>query len=521
MVNPRERFHKVRFRVSRLLFTFVNSVLFLAFLTTAGTAQSFNELYEFQGGADGGSPNDLIRDSAGNLYGTTIAGGETIFGTVFKLDTSGKKTILYNFMGGTDGTEPHGSLVIDAGGNLYGTTEYGGDLGVLCAGMQGCGVVFKVDPTGHETVLYSFTGGADGAQPLAGLMLDSTGNLYGTTAGGGIGECDYWAVGCGVVFKLDPTGKETVLYSFAGGTDGGVPASPLIADSSGNLYGMTSGVGAGTNGSVFRVDTAGKETILHAFSGEPDGSQPYGSLVRDGAGNLYGTTYGGGIFDLNQCGYGGCGVVFKITPTGKEHVLYSFAGGAGGWGPTAGLARDNLGNLYGTTALGGAGVDCCGVVFELNPKRQETLLHTFTGGADGGSPETGLILDKAGNLYGTALQGTYGYGVAFTITPPNFKIATSPTKATVSPGGSTNSTLTISPVAGFTGTVAVTCTVPGGEGLTCGLSPNSVTLNGVNSATADLTVNTSSSTPAGTYKIKAKGASGTLQHSTNFTLTVL
>jgi uncharacterized repeat protein (TIGR03803 family) len=521
MVNLRERFHQVRFRIARLVLMWTSVVLLLAFLPSAGTAQIFNVLYEFGGGTDGGAPNDLVRDSAGNLYGTTINGGQTIFGTVFKLDPSGKKIVLYNFMGGTDGSEPHGDLVLDAKGNLYGTTEYGGNLGVLCGGgMQGCGIVFKIDPTGHETVLYSFAGGADGAQPLAGLMLDEAGNLYGTTAGGGIGGCNYWAVGCGVVFKLDLAGHETVRYSFAGGTDGGVPVSPLVRDSSGNFYGMTSGVGAGSGGTVFKLDTNGKETILHTFSGVPDGSQPYGTLVRDGAGNLYGTTYGGGIFDSSRCNYNGCGVVFKVTPSGREYVLYSFAGGPGGWGPTAGLARDNQGNLYGTTALGGAGVDCCGVVFELNPKRQETLLHTFTGGADGGSPQTGLILDKAGNLYGTALGGTYN-GVAFRITPPNFKIATSPTKATVSSGGSTSSTLTISPVAGFTGTVALTCAVPSGVGLTCGVSPNSVTLNGTNSATANLSVNASPSTPAGTYKIKAKGASGTLQHGTAFTLTVL
>jgi len=505
----------------RLLLILVNSVLLVAFLTLTATAQSLNTLYEFQGGADGGAPNELIRDSAGNLYGTTIAGGKTIFGTVFKIDNSGKKTILYNFLGGTDGTEPHGGLVRDAEGNLYGTTEYGGDLSVLCAGMQGCGVVFKVDPTGHETVLYSFTGGADGGQPLAGLMLDSAGNLYGTTAGGGIGGCDYWAVGCGVVFKLDSTGKETVLYSFVGGTDSGVPASPVIGDSSGNLYGLTSGVGAAASGSVFKLDANGKETVLHAFSNVPDGSQPYGRLVRDGAGNLYGTTYGGGIFDPNNCGDGGCGVVFEVTPTGKEHVLYSFAGGPRGWGPLAGLARDKQGNLYGAAALGGAGFACCGVVFELNPKREEILLHTFTGAADGGGPETGLILDAAGNLYGTAGQGTSGNGVAFTITPANFKIAISPIRATVSPGGSIASTLTIAPVAGFTDSVSLSCTVPSGESLACSVSPNSVTLDGTNSATADLSVSSSLSTPAGAYRIKVKGVFGTLQHSTVFTLTVM
>ena len=200
-------------------------IVVLFFATLVANAQSLTPLYEFQGGADGESPNGVIGDADGNFYGTTIAGGQTIFGTVFKLSPSGAKTILYNFTGGTDGGEPHGTLVRDAQGNLYGTTEYGGDLNVLCAGMQGCGVVFKISPTGHETVLHRFSGKADGGQPLAGLTIDSSGSLYGTTAGGGNSGCDYFAVGCGVVFKIDSAHKLRVLYSFAGGSDGGVPGT--------------------------------------------------------------------------------------------------------------------------------------------------------------------------------------------------------------------------------------------------------------------------------------------------------
>ena len=413
----KEKHCRVRHRLGRYLLTLVCATPFVLVSATDVRAQTLTPLYEFQGGADGGSPNDLVRDSAGNLYGTTIAGGKTIFGTVFKVDSSGKKTILYDFMGGSDGTEPHGNLVLDATGNLYGTTEYGGNLGVQCVGMQGCGVVFKVDPHGNETVLYSFTGGADGGQPLAGLAMDSAGNLYGTTAGGGNSGCSYWAVGCGVVFKIDPTGHETVLYRFTGGNDGGVPASPVILDSSGNIYGLTSGVGAGSAGTVFKLDTSGKETVLHLFSGGADGSQPYGVLVRDKQGHLYGTTYGGGIYDPSHCNYGGCGVVFKVSSKGKEKVLYSFIGGTDGWGPLAGLVRDKKGNLYGTSALGGVSQYCCGVLFRLSPKRQFSPMHTFTGGTDGGSPETDMIQDKAGNLYGAALGGTYGSGVAFELTP--------------------------------------------------------------------------------------------------------
>ncbi len=168
------------------LFAFV-IVILLVCATSIVYAQTLTPLYEFKGGSDGAGPNGVIRDSAGTLYGTTIADGRTIFGTVFKLTSSGVKTILHNFSGGTDGGEPHGNLVRDAKGNLYGTTEYGGNLNVEFAGMQGCGVVFKISPSGHETVVHAFTGKADGGQPLAGLTMDSKGNLYGTTAGGGKG----------------------------------------------------------------------------------------------------------------------------------------------------------------------------------------------------------------------------------------------------------------------------------------------------------------------------------------------
>jgi len=497
----------------------VSTLLLLAVFSSTGTAQIFNALYEFQGGSDGGGPSSVIRDSAGNLYGTTVTGGIAVYGTVLKLDTSGKKTILYEFKGGTDGEQPHGNLVLDANGNLYGTAEYGGNLSFSCGGYPGCGVVFKLDPSGNETALYSFTGGSDGGEPLAGLAIDKVGNLYGTTAGGGIPGCNYFTQGCGVVFKLDTSGKETVLHTFGGGSDGGASNSPVILDASGNLYGLTTGINA-NGGTVFKVDSSGNETVLHAFTGSPDGEQPYGTLVLDKNGNVYGTTYGGGIFDPNACNYGGCGVVFKVTPAGKEQILYSFPGGANGWGPTAGLVRDKNGNLYGTAALGGMSQLCCGVVFELNPKRQQTILHSFTGGADGASPETDLIQDNAGNLYGTALGGTYGSGVIFQVIPPNFTISVSPRKASVSPGGSTSSTLTISPLANFVGAIGLTCTVPNGGGLSCGISPTSVNLDGTHSATTSLSINTSPSTPAGIYKVKSTGNSGTLKHTATFTLTV-
>ena len=283
---------------------------------------------------------------------------------VFKLDPSGNETVLYNFTGGADGGGPSAGVVRDTDGNLYGTTAYGGDLSA-CGG-HACGVVFKLDPTGHETVLYSFTGG-DGQTPLADLVRDKNGNLYGTTRDGG-------AFGYGVVFKVDPTGNETVLYSFTGGADGAHPWAGVVRDENGNLYGTAGGGGAFGHGVVFEVDPTGKETVLYSFTGGTDGGFPYGGLVRDKQGNLYGTTaYGGDQMD--PCD-GLCGVVFKLDPTGKETVLYSFHGGADGADPMAGLFRDKNGNLYGTASSGGdfsgyCGIfGSCGVVFKI------TACHT-------------------------------------------------------------------------------------------------------------------------------------------------
>jgi uncharacterized repeat protein (TIGR03803 family) len=239
-------------------------------------------------------------------------------------------------------------------------------------------VVFKLGPTGTETVLYSFTGAADGGNPFAGLVRDTTGSLYGTTFEGGANSsaCDYFGnpTTCGVVFKLSLTGTETVLHSFTG-SDGGNPWAGLLRDTAGNLYGTTANGGAFGNGVVFeliRCDTAasGYEfKVLHSFTGGADGGHPLGSLLRDAAGNLYGTTVNGGA-KSSACTYffgnTTCGVVFKLSPTGTETVLHTFTGGAEGGNPYyAGLIPDATGNLYGTTAVGGAhGV---GVVFRLTP----------------------------------------------------------------------------------------------------------------------------------------------------------
>jgi uncharacterized repeat protein (TIGR03803 family) len=247
-----------------------------ALLTPPAQAQTYTVLHRFTG-ADGARPAaTLIADPAGSLFGTTYAGGVSGYGTVFKLDKTGL-TVLHSFTGGADGGTLLGSLVRDSAGNLYGTTESGG--------AGGLGTVFKLDATGTETVLHSFAGGSDGANPHAGLIRDAAGNLYGTTKFGG-------PSGDGVVFKVDKSG-ERVLHSFTG-TDGAKPAAALIQDSAGNLYGTTSFGGAAGAGTVFKLDTTGTETVLYSFSGGADGSNPFG-LIQDSSGNLYGTTIRGGI----------------------------------------------------------------------------------------------------------------------------------------------------------------------------------------------------------------------------------
>jgi uncharacterized repeat protein (TIGR03803 family) len=313
-------------------------------------------LYSFAGGTDGGEPmTGVIRDAAGSFYGTTHPISNSQFGTVFELSRTEVKTILYNFMGnGLESGDPRGNLVRDADGNLYGT------VGSPSTG-QGFGMVYKLDTTGTETILHAFTGGADGSDPLSGVIRDSDGNLYGTTYAGGIPACSANA-GCGVVFKIDPAGNETVLYTFTGDADGSYPYGGLIRDAAGNLYGTTSLGGASGTGTVFKLSPAGVKTILYNFGFPNDGAVPEGNLIRDSVGNLYGTT--------NSGGFHGWGTIFKVDRTGKETVLYRFKGKPNdGSNPIAGLIRDSAGNFYGTTLYGGG---CslttgCGVVFKLAP----------------------------------------------------------------------------------------------------------------------------------------------------------
>ena len=299
----------------------------------------------------------------------------------------------------------NGPPVRDVVGNVYSASGFGGLQ--TCMQGAGCGFILKVDPTGKPTVLYRFQGQPDGATPLPGLVLDSSGNIYGTTESGG-------SLNLGTVFKLDSQGNETVLHSFAGSpNDGDEPLSGLIADSRGNLYGTTAQGGLGTCfgagcGTVYRITPAGKETVLYRFTGGTDGAAPWASLLL--AGNaLYGTTVDGGNLNCQAPGntVAGCGAVFKLDKTG-ETVLYSFNDGADGGFPVAGVQRDSAGNLYGATEDGGdlpcnAGVGC-GVVYKLDPSGIETVLHTFTGQQDGELLHATLVFDQ-GSLYGSTLIG--------------------------------------------------------------------------------------------------------------------
>jgi len=306
-------------------------------------------------------------------------------------------TVLYSFTGSPDGANPFDALLRDAEGNLYGTTGYGGDG--TCS--PGCGTVFKVSESGSETVLYNFGGAPDGAYPEAELVRDASGNLYGTTGYGGNGTC---SGGCGTVFKVSKSGTETVLYSFAGSADGSSPDSGLVRDAKGNLYGTTYEGGASNYGVVFKLSKTGTLTVLHTFTGGSDGAYPYAGLLRDASGNLYGTAAQGGASNY--------GVVFKLSKTGTLTVLHTFTGD--GAYPHAGLVRDAKGNLYGDTARGGASNQ--GVVFKLR-NRILTVLHSFAGGTTDGCFAYGTpSMDKQGNLYGTTDEcGSSGYGTVWKV----------------------------------------------------------------------------------------------------------
>jgi uncharacterized repeat protein (TIGR03803 family) len=411
-----------------------SSVLTLALLTVLVLVPSvvmaqtpsthFEVLHAFHDG-DGYQPVGITLDSAGNLYGAAGFGGDfecslTPYGcgVTFELSTTGnvKMKILHKFKGYPDGAQPlssqnaGGGLTWDSQGNLYGVAWDGGDPSCLEVGNGGCGTVFKIDKTGKESELYAFTLiNGDGALPTGSLIADKSGNLYGATTDGGqpaYGRC------CGTVYKLDKTGNESVLYAFAANYTDGQQPTGLVEDAEGNFYGDTAAGGTYNCGIVFKVDKTGQETVLYSFTGtNGDGCTPNSPLVLDMKGNLYGTVLGG---NAN-------GLVFEMTKTGKEKILYSFNGNDGS-GPVGPLVFDGEGSIYGVTYSGGSLGH--GTVFKLTKAGNETVLHNFSGGKDGNQPGQGLTIDSVGSFYGTTVSGGDltcggggGCGVVFKITP--------------------------------------------------------------------------------------------------------
>ena len=395
-------------------------VLCAVLLSSPLQAQTLSVFYTFTPDIGAGPEGNLVADGQGNLYGTSTYGGRAQVGTIYKIDTHGTPTLLYAFTGKADGGVPEGGLVRDAAGNLYGTTFQGGILGGSCPSLLGCGVVFKLSPSGKLTPLHAFTGGADGSAPgFFSLTADGAGNLYGTTLGGGnlAGSCALNA-GCGVVFKISLAGKFGVLYTFNGTGDGSEPRGTLFRDRAGNLYGTTlyGGVKGATCpnvvgcGVVYKVTMSGKETVVHSFSGGADGSGSQAGLVSDGLGNLYGGTEDGGTSKF--------GTVFELSPAGNKTILFNFSCGNGACGPDS-LTRDPAGNLYGVSFAGN------GSVFKLDVNENLTVIHAFVGGSDGVHPLGGLVFNTATHsLFGTTFfagdQGdcaSNGCGVVYQVEP--------------------------------------------------------------------------------------------------------
>lgn len=359
-------------------------------------------IFSFPGGTGGFLPltSGVVRDSEGNFYGTTYAGGDYGSGTVFKVDPTGTQTVLYSFTGGTDGAAPSAGLVMDGVGDLFGTT-YSGGIRSRSTCYHGCGVVFEIDEAGNFKTLHRFASGSDGAGPLAALVRDSDGNLYGTTQGGG-------AAGDGTVFKVTRDGRETVLHEFKS-VDGQWPEAGVILDADGNLYGTTFTEGTDDCGTVFELERDGHEVVLHNFSRGSDGCNPEAPLLLTSDGDLYGTTFMGG-------GPSEGGTIFKIDKSGKEVVLHSFDG-AEAYFPFSPLISDSHGNLFGTTLRGGP-TNLEGSLFEITPQGAFSILFPFTPAPGAEGPTGPLLLDEHGNIYGTTgLGGAANYGTVFELSP--------------------------------------------------------------------------------------------------------
>jgi uncharacterized repeat protein (TIGR03803 family) len=420
------------------------ALVVLLTLTTLTAHAQYTEsvLYNFgtitNDGRDPGMP--LIADGQGNFYSTTIEGGANNLGTVFELSPNGSggwnETIIYSFAGSPDGASPYDNgLTFDSHGNLFGTTFYGGRTGGNTCGTLGCGAVFELSPNGSggwtEQVLYQFSAGVGGYYPVGNLVVDANGNLFGAADYGG-------ARGRGTIYELSPSSSGwtfNVIYFLQGAVSGSFPTA-LTSDASGNLYSTSysGGNGGFGSGTVFRLSPSGSTwtyTKLFQFLG-PGGATPGSILTVDASGNLYGTTTQGGK-STSACYGGGCGLTYMLTPTASgpwtEHILHEFTGGEDGYNPSEGVVLDSAGNVYGTAYYGGSN-SCgggCGTVYELSPVSggwKFSRLFGFTSST--GTQPNGVIVDVQGHVYGTTQGGplatnciySYGCGTVFEVSPP-------------------------------------------------------------------------------------------------------
>ncbi len=406
------RQHSALFAVAATLF----AVLMIAGVSRAQTS-TYRILHTFAGGTDGEYPTtSLLLDSAGHLYGATGGGGSGCSpygcGTAFQLSQQGghwNERVLVDFSSANNSSSV-GSLVFDSAANIYGAQYQGGDPACDCGTIY---ELTKIAGVWTQIILHTFVGGAsDGQNPGTGLIRDEAGNLFGTTELGG-------AYRAGTLFELSPAGDGSwtfnIIYSFGLGEDASVPYGPLTMDKSGNIYGTGGGGGLEQWGAAFELSPsagAWTEKVLYNFTLDYGSPQGPDGIVSDGAGNLYGETFAGGEYSL--------GTIYKLTPSfgfWNRTVLYTFTGNNDGWYPYSGLVIDKAGNLYGATRFGGLGGQ--GTVFKLasaqGGRRKFEVLHGFNG-SDGQQPDSGVVLDRSGNVYGvTDSGGTYGFGVAFEI----------------------------------------------------------------------------------------------------------
>lgn len=433
-------------------------------------------LHVFDGGANGSDPSSgLTQGSDGSFYGTATRGGGGLYGTIFRLTLAGQLTTLYTFSGGANGGLPYAGLALGQDGNFYGATQ--------TLGGNGYGTIYRFSLTGGLTTIHSFAVNTEGSSISTTLALGSDGNFYGVARQAG-------SFGYGTVFSATPTGAVTVLYNFRRSEDGVIPVAGLVQGSDGNFYGTTNLGGLYNYGTIFRMNSAGDLTTLHNFDNATNGGRPNASLVQGADGNFYGTAQQGGA--------GGGGTAFRITPGGQLTTFYSFSGNSDGYTPVGALALGRDGNFYGTTRSGPNAAP--GAIFRLTPAGSLTTPYTFTASSYNGL--TGLTLGSDGNFYGTTGIGANNRGSIFRYTPGgvattlyNFAVGsgTRPSALVLGSDGSFYGTTSSSDSPGSSGTVfrftpAIGKTNRQGLSVKSGIQPNAdsgtlVTLYNFNSAT--------------------------------------